>query len=174
MANADSPMGFKPYKQINGGDPVALSVDVLSTNAAIGLHDVVSFVSGGAIDRFTASDRTGYGIALESKSANAGGTLMVCPLEGHLFICQADEGHVNALTELGKAYDIVATAPSSGLSQMELDSSTGATTATLPLKAIKKFDGFADLEVYPNDYGTNVKLVVAFNETFFKGGSVGI
>jgi len=174
MANADKPMGFIPYKQINGGDPVAVPVDILSTNVAIGLHDVVSFTSSGAADRFTASDRTGYGIALESKAANAGGTLMVCPLEGHMFICQADENHVNALTELGKCYDIVATAPSNGLSQMELDSSTGATTATLPLKAIKKYDGFANTNIYPNDYGANVKLVVVFNETFFKGGSVGI
>lgn len=174
MANADKPMGFIPYKQINGGDPVAMSVDLLSTNAVIGLYDVVSFVAGGAVDRFTAAERTGYGIALESKAVNSGGTLMVCPLEGHLFICQADEADVAALTNLGLCYDIVATAPSNGLSQMELDSSTGATTATLPLKAIKKYDGFADPEVYPNDYGANVKLVVAFNETFFKGGSVGI
>ena len=69
-------------------------------------------------------------------------------------------------------FNIVATAgdTTSGMSRVELDTSTGATTATLPLKAI-------DISQDPenSDVGSaNTNVIVRINNHLFSGGTAGL
>ena len=83
-----------------------------------------------------------------------------------LFLIQCDEGFVAA--DVGKNADVVGTGGSttSGISSMELDSSTLATTAALNLKVVGLYN---DVN---NEFGTNAVLVVKINEHVY--GSAGV
>jgi len=83
-----------------------------------------------------------------------------------LFLIQCDEGFVAA--DVGKNADVVGTGGSttSGISSMELDSSTLATTAALNLKVVGLYN---DVN---NEFGTNAVVVVKINEHVY--GSAGV
>ena len=83
-----------------------------------------------------------------------------------LFLIQCDEDLVAA--DVGKNADVVGTGGSttSGISSMELDSSTLATTAALNLKVVGLYN---DVN---NDFGTNAVVVVKINEHVY--GSAGV
>jgi len=83
-----------------------------------------------------------------------------------LFLIQADEDIVQA--DIGKNADVVGTGGSTttGVSTMELDSSTIANTAALNLKIVGKYD------VPGNALGTNAVVVVKINEHLY--GSAGV
>ena len=83
-----------------------------------------------------------------------------------LFLIQADEDIVQA--DIGKNADVVGTGGSTttGVSTMELDSSTIANTAALNLKIVGLFD------VPGNALGTNAVVVVKINEHLY--GSAGV
>jgi hypothetical protein len=83
-----------------------------------------------------------------------------------LFLIQADEDIVQA--DIGKNADIVGTGGSTttGVSTMELDSSTIANTAALNLKIVGLFDAPG------NALGTNAVVVVKINEHLY--GSAGV
>lgn len=83
-----------------------------------------------------------------------------------LFIIQVDESV--AQTDVGKNADVVGTGGSTttGVSTMELDSSTIAKTAALNLKIVGLWD------VPGNAYGTNAVVVVKINEHLY--GSAGV
>ena len=84
-----------------------------------------------------------------------------------LFIIQADEDIVQA--DIGKNADVVGTGGSTvtGVSTMELDSSTVANTAALNLKIVGLYD------VPDNSLGTNFSVVVVkINEHLY--GSAGV
>jgi hypothetical protein len=83
-----------------------------------------------------------------------------------LFIVQVDESV--AQTDVGKNADVVGTGGSTttGVSTMELDSSTIAKTAALNLKIVGLWD------VPGNEYGTNAVVVVKINEHLY--GSAGV
>jgi hypothetical protein len=83
-----------------------------------------------------------------------------------LFLVQCDEGFVAA--DVGKNADVVGTGGSttSGISTMELDSSTLATTAALNLKVVGLYN---DVN---NEFGTNAVVVVKINEHVY--GSAGV
>ena len=83
-----------------------------------------------------------------------------------LFIIQVDESV--AQTDIGKNADIVGTGGSTttGVSSMELDSSTIAKTAALNLKIVGLWD------VPGNTFGTNAVVVVKINEHLY--GSAGV
>ncbi len=83
-----------------------------------------------------------------------------------LFIVQVDESV--AQTDVGKNADVVGTGGSTttGVSSMELDSSTIAKTAALNLKIVGLWD------VPGNAYGTNAVVVVKINEHLY--GSAGV
>lgn len=83
-----------------------------------------------------------------------------------LFIIQVDESV--AQTDVGKNADVVGTGGSTttGVSSMELDSSTIAKTAALNLKIVGLWD------VPGNSYGTNAVVVVKINEHLY--GSAGV
>ena len=83
-----------------------------------------------------------------------------------LFLVQCDAGFVAA--DVGKNADVVGTGGSTttGISSMELDSSTLATTAALNLKVVGLYN---DVN---NDFGTNAVVVVKINEHVY--GSAGV
>ena len=83
-----------------------------------------------------------------------------------LFIIQVDESVAQA--DVGKNADVVGTGGSTttGVSSMELDSSTIAKTAALNLKIVGLWD------VPGNEYGTNAVVVVKINEHLY--GSAGV
>ena len=83
-----------------------------------------------------------------------------------LFLVQCDAGFVAA--DVGKNADVVGTGGSTttGVSSMELDSSTLATTAALNLKVVGLYN---DVN---NEFGTNAVVVVKINEHVY--GSAGV
>ena len=83
-----------------------------------------------------------------------------------LFIVQVDESV--AQTDIGKNADVVGTGGSTttGVSTMELDSSTIAKTAALNLKIVGLWN------VPGNEFGTNAVVVVKINEHLY--GSAGV
>ena len=83
-----------------------------------------------------------------------------------LFIVQVDESV--AQTDIGKNADVVGTGGSTttGVSSMELDSSTIAKTAALNLKIVGLWD------VPGNEFGPNAVVVVKINEHLY--GSAGV
>ena len=83
-----------------------------------------------------------------------------------LFLVQCDEGFVAA--DVGKNADVVGTGGSttSGISTMELDSSTLANSAALNLKVVGLYN---DVN---NEFGTNAVVVVKINEHVY--GSTGV
>jgi hypothetical protein len=83
-----------------------------------------------------------------------------------LFLVQCDAGFVAA--DVGKNADVVGTGGSTttGVSTMELNSSTLAVTAALNLKTVGLYN------VPGNDFGTNAVVVVKINEHVY--GSAGV
>jgi hypothetical protein len=83
-----------------------------------------------------------------------------------LFLVQCDAGFVAA--DVGKNADVIGTGGSTttGVSTMELDSSTLAVTAALNLKTVGLYN------VPGNDFGTNAVVVVKINEHVY--GSAGV
>jgi hypothetical protein len=83
-----------------------------------------------------------------------------------LFLVQCDEGFVAA--DVGKNADVVGTGGSTttGISTMELDSSTLANSAALNLKVVGLYN---DVN---NEFGTNAVVVVKINEHVY--GSTGV
>jgi len=83
-----------------------------------------------------------------------------------LFLIQCDAGFVAA--DVGKNADVVGTGGSTttGISTMELNSATLATTAALNLKVVGLYN---DVN---NDFGTNAVVVVKINEHVY--GSTGV
>ena len=83
-----------------------------------------------------------------------------------LFIVQCDAGFVAA--DVGKNADVIGTGGSTtnGISTMELNSSTLATTAALNLKVVGLYN---DVN---NEFGTNAVVVVKINEHVY--GSAGV
>ena len=83
-----------------------------------------------------------------------------------LFLVQCDAGFVAA--DVGKNADVIGTGGSTtnGISTMELNSSTLATTAALNLKVVGLYN---DVN---NEFGTNAVVVVKINEHVY--GSTGV
>ena len=83
-----------------------------------------------------------------------------------LFLVQCDAGFVAA--DVGKNADVIGTGGSttSGISTMELNSATLATTAALNLKVVGLYN---DVN---NEFGTNAVVVVKINEHVY--GSTGV
>lgn len=172
MPSVDYPFGFIPIAKNSDTNLTYMAGDVSPTNSEIAPGDALERKADGYIGPAVASSRTIVGVATQAKAANEGGKVTYVPAKGHWFVVQADGADIAAQTNLNLNYDLVATVPSGGRSQMELDSDTGATTATLPLKALHLYTGFG--QGYTNTFGLNCKVVVEFNETAFGGGSVGI
>lgn len=172
MANVDNPRGFIPIRYKNGSPLRVEYFDVSSSNSAIGVNDIVERRSDGYVHIAQASSVSIVGVAAEAKSANAGGTIAVYPAPGLLMQAQSDDATITAQTDLGLNYNITATAPSGGKSQMEIDGNTGATTATLPI-LVERVAEIIDAN-RTNTLGANVLLECTFNQCAYNGGGTGV
>ena len=144
MANQDRAFGFIPVRGNLKPEPYTLD----ATTVAIKRGDVLVAVDAGTVDgaESSADPYVGaslpVGIAAEDKAANAGGTILVYDDPNLRFIGQMDNG-----TTVGGAgqsgmnlnYDIISTASGVLNSIMEIDESSGVTTAATPIKALRLY-----------------------------------
>lgn len=163
MANVDFPRGFIPLRGRMDTEDLPLA----SNNPEIGQNDLVELRADGFYYPAQATSVTIVGSAAEYKAANAGGKIKVYTDPFMRYQAQADEGQIDAQTDLDLNYNIVASAPNALTKQstMEIDSSTGAATATLPIKILRV------VELVPaskNVLGTNVLLECVINNHLHK------
>jgi hypothetical protein len=194
MANLDSPFGLRPVRMVNGS-PFSNQQNryriAANYNTSIYQGDLVQVVTGGGIERVAAG---GSGLVLGvfngctytdpssgkqkwsnyyPASTNASDIIaFVIDAPDTVFEVQADAAF--PVADLFGNFDIVDGSPvgdtTSGISNVELDVTTGATTATLPLKAI-------DISQDPlnDDVATaNTNVLVVINNHLFSAGTLGL
>ena len=194
MANLDSPFGLRPVRMVNGS-PFSNQQNRyrIAANYATSIYqgDLVQVVTGGGIERVAAG---GSGLVLGvfngctytdpssgkqkwsnyyPASTNASDIIaFVIDAPDTVFEVQADAAF--PVADLFGNFDIVDGSPvgdtTSGISNVELDVTTGATTATLPLKAI-------DVSQDPlnDDVATaNTNVLVVINNHLFSAGTLGL
>lgn len=163
MANVDFPRGFIPYR----GKMDTEDLPLASNNPEIGENDLIELRTDGFYYPAQASSTTIVGSAAAHIPANSGGNVPVYTDPNMRYLAQADESQIDAQTDLDLNYNIVAGSPDSltGRSTMEIDSSTGALTATLPIKLLR----VAVVEnQYGNALGANVLLECLINNHLHK------
>jgi hypothetical protein len=189
MANIDKAFGLRPIGNLsatgaqkqygyqiaddhNGtifqGDLVVLTAGFISKflpgshTAAVGVFNGCSYIDP------TTGKPTFKNYYPGSINVTAGQVINADVLDdpNQLFLVQCDEDFVAA--DVGKNADVVGTGGSttSGISTMELDSSTLANSAALNLKVVGLYN---DVN---NEFGTNAVVVVKINEHVY--GSTGV
>ena len=157
MANQDRPFGFKVLRN---GDS-AHEYDLAAANSVIGKGDLIVRTSDGVVDRAAASATQIVGVALEPKAASSGGKILVMDDPEAVLVAQCDGGTGTLTAQTGQNLNanIVVADAVNGVSRMEIDESSGATTATLPLKVLRlhktvdnEFGEFNRLEVRINNH----------------------
>lgn len=191
MANTSRVTGFRPVSHLNGSPYTGqvrkyafLAAD--GTAAAVG--DLVKLSGTASVDGYpsiaqAAAGNTCVGVIvgfaadptnlnLPANVYRTASTLRIALVaDAPDLVMEAQEDAVGgalAITNIGQNVDFIVAAPSSttGASGMQVDSSTAATTSTLPLRLV----GFADRS--DNEIGSaNAKVLVAFNVHQY--GSVG-
>ena len=194
MANQDSPFGLRPVRMVNGS-PFSNQQNryriAANYNTSIFQGDLVKAVTGGGIERVAAADGglvlgvfngCTYTDPTSGKqkwsnyypaSTNASDIIaFVVDAPDTVFEVQADAAF--PVADLFGNFDIVDNSPvgdtTSGISNMEVSVVTGATTATLPLKAI-------DVSQDPlnSDVATaNTNVLVIINNHLFRAGTAGL
>lgn len=163
MANVDRPRGLEPWGELRRASE-------WEAGGVIGIGDAVKQDAAGqvVVVANVGSVHTGaiIGVALQSADT-AGDKILVADDPDQQFRIQADGSDIDAQTDIGLNYSILGTDRDSNTkeSRQELDSSSGATTATLPLKlvSISKAEG--------NALGAQVDCVVVVNNHQLKGGT---
>ena len=158
MANKDQTVGFSPY-----GRPLRQQEYIASETIYPG--DLVKLEAAGRVARCAASDAS-CGVAA-SYASGAGVKLNVLDDPDQLFECQADDATIDAQTDINLNYDIVVGSPNTAYkrSGMQVDASTQATTATLPIKVLsisKRID---------NELGSKVDVVCQINNHQLSAGT---
>lgn len=164
MANADRPRGLEP-----SGDPIRVSKYVADTTLSPG--ELVKKTAAGKVEAAAAGAAGAIGVCLSYAAAD-GDTVLVADHPQQKFVVQADGADIDAQTDIGLNYNIVATAEDSTykISRMELDSDTGATDSNLPLRLV-------DIDDRPdNALGANVDCIVMINnhQNSADAGSTGV
>lgn len=162
MANADRPNGAKP-----SGDPIRIGK--YTAGAAVYPGDFVIMSDDGKVDPVATggSSYTSACCGVAATKAADGEEVLVYDDPNQRFSIQADGSDVDAQTDIHLNYAILGTSPDTtyNVSRMELDSNTGATTATLPLKLLKIKDAVG------NALGAQVECEVVINNHQLKGGT---
>jgi len=158
---ADAPYGFKPVRHLTGGEIRTESLTLTAANAIIGKGDLLSIAADGTVDRAAAADTTIVGVAAAPAAASDGTTILAYIDPNIVYRAQTDDGTgtLTAQTGINLNADFVVANATSGISRMEIDENTGATTATLPLKVLglynspsNAFGEFNELEVIINNH----------------------
>lgn len=154
MANVDKPNGFVPYGPILRLRPYYAAVatfrgDMMNQKAG-------SSQTGGLVD-VEPADASEACIGVAINSASVGGTVWVADHPDQEFVGQGDESDFADASDLGLNYNLLATDGSGDKSAHEIDSSTQATTATLPIKALRL------LPAPDNAFGANARIIFKIN-----------
>lgn len=157
MANADTPNGFVPVGTV-------LRVQAYQAGSAVYPGDPVALADDGQIDR--SAGPALIGVALNYAAA-AGDEVLVADHPDQLFEAQGDGADIDAQTDLFLNYDIVLGSADTTYrkSTSEIDSSTGATTATLAVKVISL------LPRVKNALGANARCICKLNNHQLAGGT---
>ena len=158
MANKDMPVGFAPKG-------ASLRMNAYVAGGVVYPGDAVTLDATGRVAAATASQAL-CGIAGSYASA-AGVDVSVHDHPDQLFVAQGDEAEIDAQTDMNLNYNIVATAGNATYKQsrMEIDSSTQATTATLPIKVL-------GLEPrVDNALGAQARVICKINNHQLAGGT---
>lgn len=164
MANADSPRGARPYQQVYRAnvyraDAEVFKGDFVKQKAGDGTATTQKLTD---VEPVSASDAP---LGVAANYAAAGEEVTVYDDPQQLYEIQADGTEPADAADIGKNYDILATAGSGETSRMELDSDTVNTTATLPLKLMRIIPR-AD-----NEIAANAKVVVKINNHQLASGT---
>lgn len=186
MANANIVFGFRPVQNLDGSPWSGATRTVYfpsSDSTATFVGDLVKLTGSGDADgkyatvAQCAAGDTPYGVVvgfkpdptdLELTYRKASTARYAEVAVGDAVIMEAQEDSVGgalAAANIGQNIDVVVASSgdtTSGLSGMQLDSSTAATTNTLPLRLI----GLVDRE--DNALGTNAKWLVRLNLSEFR------
>lgn len=157
MPNKDQPSGLVPFGRV-------ISSGSYTAGGTIYPGDAVKIVADGDVEVAAASDAL-LGVALNY--AVSGEQVLVCDDPAQKFIVQADGSDIDAQADINLNYNLLATAGNSDykISRHELDSDTGATTATLPLKLL------GIVARVDNALGAQVDCVVKINNHQLAGGT---
>lgn len=149
MANKDMPKGAEPCGRMYPLQPY-------KAESTIYPGDFVKKNAAGTVEPATAA---GAIVGVAMSYAAAGSDVLVSDDPDQTFVIQAAGSAIDAQTDIGLNADIVVGTANATYkrSAMELDDSTLATTATLPLKIVR-IDRSVD-----NALGANVKVVVRIN-----------
>jgi len=170
MANVDNPRGFIPLR-LRGGGPLICNPYVLSaTNGEIAGNDLLERRNDGFVALAQATSITLIGTAAEHVAANTGGNILVYDDPDTIFLAQMDEAECDAQTDMDLNYNIVVTALNArDESQQEIDSSTQAATATLPIKVLRRaLISGSELSAF----GANVAVECMINNHLLKSTGV--
>lgn len=190
MANADTPYGLIPCNR-NGGTydgSVQLYYIPSSDGTACAVGDTVKLAGSADADgvptvtRATAGDIpvgiiVGFVVSPDYlslpnyRTASTARYAMVADDPDAFFVIQEDSvGGALAATSVGLNADMVFAAPSSttGISNVELDSSTADTTNTLDLQIVRLYP------VADNEIGTNAKWICKFNTHQYAKSRTGV
>lgn len=128
MANTNRPKGFRPYER-------AIRETPYTAGGTVYPGDAVHMEADGLVDAAVASEAL---VGVAATYATSGNEVLVWDDPQQKFVVQADDGTTLAQTAIGLNYNIVATTGNTKYKQsrQELDSDSGATTSTLPLRLI--------------------------------------
>jgi hypothetical protein len=149
MANKDMPSGFSPKGQV-------LRSNKYVAGSTVYPGDAVTLDATGRVSAATAGQAL---CGVSETYAVAGEDVIVSDHPDQLFAAQGDDASIAAQTDCGLNYDIVATAGDSSFKQsrMEIDASTKATTATLPIKVLGLEPSVG------NAFGANARVICKIN-----------
>lgn len=139
------------------GDPLRVNNYVAA--GAIKIGDFVTLTASGQV-AVAAATQALVGVC-NSLATGAGQEVAVFDHPEQMFYVVKDGTEPSAQTDFNLNYNIVAASSSTVESAHKLDSDTGATTATLPLKAMDR----------SRQLGNTTEVVVVINNHQLKGGT---
>lgn len=156
MSNQDRPCGFKPHGK-------CLRINPYVAGGAIYPGDLLKLADSGKVvaAETGGSEFTGAAIGVAMGYAAADGDeILVADHPDQEFFAQASTGDIAAQTDFVLNYSVVGTNPDTTFksSRMEIKGDSGATGATLPIKAMRLYK-----DVQEDGFGDNTKVVCKIN-----------
>lgn len=194
MANKDRAFGLRPVRKLSGdyyaGGQNKFTI-AASYGTAIYQGDIVAAVTAGNVERIAAGG-SGYVLGVfngcfytdpntskptwsnKYPASTAASDIVAFVVTDPNIICEIQADDTFPRTDLFGNFDIVDSSPVgdaySGRSHLELDVTTGATTATLPIKAIE-----ISQDPENSDVGSaNTNVLVTINNSLFSAGTTGL
>ena len=194
MANKDRAFGLRPVRVLSGeyyaGGQNKFTI-ASSYGTAIYQGDIVAAVTAGNVERIAAGG-AGYVLGVfngcfytdpntskptwsnKYPASTAASDIAAFVITDPNIICEIQADAAFPRADLFGNFDIVDSSPVgdaySGRSALELDVTTGATTATLPIKAIE-----ISQDPENSDVGSaNTNVLVTINNSLFSAGTTGL